>query len=116
MVARKLLYLSFVLLVPACASAGAKADLETVTAARSLLAELALLEQARSRLTDSYSAQMRREAARDLAALAAKARQGTGPASAEIAALATLPADPSPAALNERIARARAIESRLEGF
>lgn len=70
--------------------------------------------ESRPSLTDTYSVRMREEAAQKLSSLAARARRSDGPASLEIADLATLPPDPSPATLHERAARAQAIEDRLE--
>jgi hypothetical protein len=102
------------LLATACGGSGAKADLEMAGSARSLAAEWALLLESRPSQTDTYSLRMREEAARQLSSVAAKARRNDGPASLEIADLATLPPDPSPVTLHERIARAQAIEDRLE--
>jgi len=104
----------FALLLAACGSSGAKSDLERVKTARSLLAEWATILESQPLLTGAYAAQMRRAASDQLASVAEKARRNKGPASVEIAELATLPTDPSPAMLQERAARARAIESRLE--
>jgi hypothetical protein len=102
------------LLVAACSGSAAQSDLEMAKTARSLSAEWAILLESRTRLTGTYSAQMRQAAARALASVAEKARRNDGPASREIAEIATLPANPSPAILQARAARARAIESRLE--
>jgi hypothetical protein len=102
------------LLASACGGSGAKADLEMAGSARSLMAEWAILLESRPSLTDTYSVRMREEAARQLSSVAAKARRNDGPASLQIADLATLPPDPSPAMLHERAARAQAIEGRLE--
>ena len=108
---RRYLSLGLALLAAACGGAGGKADLEHARTVRSLLAEWALV--AETDLAGTYPAQMRAEAARQLASAAAAARQSGGPAGAEIAAVASLPADAPAGTIRARAAAARAIESRL---
>jgi len=107
----RLLCLGLALLTAACGGTGGKADLENARAVRSLLAEWALVAEAG--MPGAYPAQMRAEAARQLEAAAAAARESGGPAGPEIAALASLPADAPAEAVRARAAAARALESRL---
>jgi hypothetical protein len=105
------LYLALSLVMAACGGAGAKTDLEHVRTVRSLLAEWQLVAEMHP--ADTYTRQMRAEAARQLAAAAASARRSGSPAGAAIADIADVPADASPASIRERAAAAGRLEGRL---
>lgn len=108
---RAWLYPGLGLLSAACAGSDAKTDLENVRAVRSLLAEWTLVDETRA--PDPYAAEMRAEAARQLAATASAAGRGGTPAGAAIAAIASLPENASPDSVRQRAAAARRLETRL---
>jgi hypothetical protein len=108
---RAWLYLGLSLSGAACAGSNAKADLENVRAAHSLLAEWALV--AETPAAAPYAAQMRAEAVRQLAATAAAARSSGSPAGATIADIASLPEDAPADLVRQRAAAAGRLENRL---
>ena len=105
------------LLLPlAGCSKGPQADLASISAARSLAAEWALVnEQANEgHLIASYTETMRRMVHEQLRTTANSLTQPESPYGREIAALLTQPADAAPSKLRAHAAKLRQIEDSIE--
>jgi hypothetical protein len=107
--------LSF-LLLPAACSKGAEADLASISEARSLAAEWALVnDQAQQgRLTAAYTGTMRRELREQLQTDAGSLKQPHSRYGAEMRALLALPDEASPDRLRAHVRELKQIEDNLE--
>jgi hypothetical protein len=110
---RKLLLLP--LLVAGC-SKGPQADLPAISAARSLGAEWALVneEASRGRLTEVYVKTMRQQLREQLQTNASSLTQPDTPYAAEIQALLAEPEDAAPEELRAHSDKLKQIEDQLE--
>jgi len=109
------LALLLALFVSACSS-GARADLASVAAARSLSAEWALVNEqgAKGKLTTAYVETMRRSVREQLKATASSLRQPNSPYGREIDALLLLPEGAPAADLRAHAHKLKQIEQSLE--
>ena len=103
------------LLVAAC-SKGPEADLQYISAARSLAAEWALVNEQASEghLTDSYVKTMRQSVREELQTNAKSLTQPQSDYGSEIAAVLREPDDASPAVLRAHASKLKQIEDNLE--
>jgi len=103
------------LLIAAC-SKGPEADLQYISAARSLAAEWALVNEQASKgqLTDNYVKTMRQSVREELQTNAKSLTQPQSDYGSEIAAVLHEPDDASPAALRAHASRLKQIEDNLE--
>ncbi|MDB5710231.1 MAG: hypothetical protein JWL96_2301 [Sphingomonas bacterium] len=102
-------------LVGAAAPPDTASDLPGIKAARSIVAEWALINRAAAqhRLTPVYAEQMRREARAQLADQRRAMADPRSPASVEIARLLALPPSSDAATLDRGVARLLQIEKQL---
>ena len=111
---RVLLFLAVATL--ASCSKGAEADLPSISQARSLAAEWALVneEAARNHLSAAYAETMRESIHEQLQTTAGSLTQPHASYAAEIAALLREPAEAPPAALRAHASKLKQVEDRLE--
>ena len=107
--------LLFLLLLAAC-SKGPQADLPTISQARSLAAEWALVNEQASegKLTHTYVETMRKELRQELETSGKALTQPRSAYAQEIDALLKQPGDASPAELREHASKLKTIEDALE--
>ena len=111
--ARRLL---FVLVALASCSAGPEADLPSISEARSLAAEWALVNQqaAEGHLTPAYVKTMRQAVHEQLKTAANALTEPQSPYGREIAVLLQEPPDAEPAVLSTHAEKLKRIEDQLE--
>jgi len=107
--------LLFALLLAGC-SKGPEADLASISEARSLAAEWALVNEqaAKGQLNATYVHVMRQELRRQLETSATSLKQPGSRYGAEIRAVLRLPDDAAPQELRAHVATLKAIEDSLE--
>jgi len=100
----------------AACSKGPQADLQYISAARSLSAEWALVNEqaAQGKLTDAYVAAMRTSLRQQVQAKAKAVTQPDSDYAREIQAIAAEPADAPPATLRAHSGKLKKIEDSLE--
>ena len=115
---RFLMSLATVLALGACTGSPARQDKQNVQAARSLLAEWAMVSErhAAGELTETYYRQMRSQAEKQLATLSETAPRSGTAAGRTIALIAQVHGEPPIVLLRARADQAQAIEQSLEGL